>query len=55
VFLKKCDLDEMEMNINTWGDILESSFGFEQHEIQMTLDVIEKHNFLYNDGGEPQT
>jgi len=53
VFLTKCDLDEMEMNINTWGDILESSFGFEQHEIRTTLDVIERQGFLYNDEGDP--
>lgn len=53
VFLTKCDLDEMEMNIYTWGDILESSFGFEQHDIRATLDVIEKHGFLYNNEGDP--
>lgn len=53
VFLTKCDLDEMEMNINTWGDILKSSFGFERYEIRTTLNVIEKQGFLYNDEGEP--
>jgi hypothetical protein len=52
VFLTKCDKGNMEMQIQTWGDVLESSFGLNTSEIRATLKIIEDKGLLYNGEGE---